>query len=141
MPRNRPKYRRSLRACSLARLALFGLMAMAVGVTVVYVRTQSVARGNEKQAYEREILQLQNDLLSLDQKWVASKERYMIRGQHGVMRLPTETGSVIGMVAAIVGGGVFTIVAGSVAPPMAIFGVGVVVIGIVSSLSGCLSPG
>ena len=65
---------------------------------------ESVHERTEQIADDIEILRLEAELNRLDNQWINQKDRYLIRGQHGTLRVPSHLGAVVSAVVALVGG-------------------------------------
>jgi uncharacterized Zn finger protein (UPF0148 family) len=92
-------------------------------------RTEQIAR-------DVEYLKRQKELEDLDRAWTLERAKYMVRGNDGELSVPSKGSSaVIGSV--VVAFGIFwTITAGALFPPMAIFGVLFVGFAIFAVVSG-----
>jgi DNA-directed RNA polymerase subunit RPC12/RpoP len=84
---------------------------------------EALQKRTEEIADDVEILKLQNELERIDREWQADREKCMIRGKHGSMSEPSPVAGTIGALVAIGFGIFWTIMAGSIAPPMALFGI------------------
>lgn len=73
----------------------------------------------------------QNKVAAIDRQWDREKEQFMIAGKDGRRHLPSETGAVFTGVAFGVVGIIWCIAAFSSGSPMGVFGVVVVIIGVV----------
>ena len=62
---------------------------------------EALAARTESIAEDVELLKLRRQLEELDRKWMADREEYMIRGQHGEMRVPQRISLEYGMVGAL----------------------------------------
>lgn len=95
------------------------------------VFTEALAEINE----DLEQIKRNTALMRLDQEWAASRENYVVRNKHGVSRIPTASGSRMGMIVVIVFGGLWTLLASSLGAPgfFPLFGVFFVAFGIFAS--------
>lgn len=69
-----------------------------------------------------DILRLQNEIALLDQDWEQRSAALMIHGKEGRVTTPDKTSAVISGVFITVFGLIWTLLAGAMFPPMAIFG-------------------
>ncbi|RYD60437.1 MAG: hypothetical protein EOP83_19405 [Verrucomicrobiaceae bacterium] len=93
--------------------------------TVTHTRLlEDIGRTTERMAGKLLVLELQNDLERLDREWENRREGFMVTGKHGHRSLPSQAGSIVGGVIAIVGGIVWmSFAAGMGAPfPFPLFG-------------------
>lgn len=78
---------------------------------------------SERLAENTEMLRLQNELELLDQEWQNESAGLMIRDKHGHQSIPGKTSSAVGAVFIVLFGLFWTIMAGAMFPPMALFGI------------------
>ena len=73
--------------------------------TVTHTRLlEDIGRTTEKMAGNLRVIELQNDLERLDREWESERESFMVTGKNGHRSLPSQTGSVVGGVIAVVFG-------------------------------------
>ena len=107
--------------------------------TVTHTRLlEDIGRTTERMAGNLRVIELQNDLERLDREWENRRESFMVTGKHGHRSLPSEAGSVIGGVIAIVAGIVWMSFAGGMnAPfPFPLFGLLFIGFAIFSIING-----
>jgi hypothetical protein len=91
---------------------------------------EAIQKRTEEIAGEVEILKMQHELERIDREWQSDRESCMIRGKHGRLSEPSPVGGTIALVV-VIGFGIFwTILAGGMFPPMALFGLAFIGIGI-----------
>ena len=93
--------------------------------TVTHTRLlEDIGRTTERMAGNLRVIELQNDLERLDREWENHRESFMVTGKHGHRSLPSQAGSIVGGVVAIVGGIIWmSFAAGMGAPfPFPLFG-------------------
>jgi LSD1 subclass zinc finger protein len=82
---------------------------------------QSLEEKTDRLVETTELLRLENELHRLDRDWDQQAAKLMVRDKNG-SRQPSHTAAAIGGPIAIVFGVIWTIVAGAMFPPMALFG-------------------
>ena len=92
-------------------------------------RTQQIAE-------DVEIIKLQNKLERLDREWMDNRAELMIRGKDGQLRVPDKAGSSVMVALVVAFGVVWTIVAGAMFAPMAIFGLIFIAFAVWGGISG-----
>jgi DNA-directed RNA polymerase subunit RPC12/RpoP len=98
---------------------------------------EALQKRTEEIADDVEILKLQNELERIDREWQSDRERCMIRGKDGSLSEPSPVAGTIGGVVAIGIGIIWIFIAGSMFPPMALFGlafIGIIVFNIFNNL-------
>lgn len=78
---------------------------------------------SERLAENTEMLRLQNELELLDQEWQNESAGLMVRDKHGRESIPGKSSSIVGGIIILVFGLFWTIMAGAIFPPMALFGI------------------
>jgi len=86
------------------------------------------------------VIQMQNDLERLDREWAMSRENLMVSGQNGSRREPSIFGGVFVILIGVIGGGAWTLFAGTMGAPwfFVLFGfffIGVTVVGGIASIN------
>jgi hypothetical protein len=99
---------------------------------------EALQKRTEALADDVEILKLQNELERIDREWQADRESCMIRGKNGAMSEPSPVaGTIVGIF--VIAFGIFwTVMAGCMFPPMALFGlvfIGAAIYGVVNNLN------
>ena len=70
-----------------------------------------------KIAEDLETLKIQNELESLDRQWMLDRDRFKVKGQDGHYSVPSQAGSVVGMILAAAFGVFWTVTAASMGAP------------------------
>lgn len=83
---------------------------------------QSLKEQSAQLAGNTEVLRIQNEISLLDQEWEQRSAALMVSGKHGRVSVPDKTSSIVGGVVIALFGTGWTILAGSMFPPMALFG-------------------
>jgi uncharacterized Zn finger protein (UPF0148 family) len=96
----------------------------------------SIDDRTEKIAKDVEYLKLQSDLEQLDRQWTTDRQQYMIRGKEGQLHVPGSTGGVVATVLVVLFGLVWTMIAGAMFPPMALFGLIFIGFAVFTAVSG-----
>ncbi|WP_338287413.1 hypothetical protein [Luteolibacter sp. LG18] len=74
-------------------------------VTATHTRVlEKLERATDRIAGNLKVIELQNDLERVDREWEARRQSLLVRGQNGGLYEPSAIGSVIGSLAAILGG-------------------------------------
>ena len=81
-------------------------------------------------------LKRKSEIAELDREWELERETFMVTGQNGVKSLPGKTSSGVGMVFVVVFGIFWTMFAGAMFPPMALFGIVFIAVGVIAGLNG-----
>lgn len=89
---------------------------------------------SERLAENTEMLRLQNELELLDQEWRNESAGLMVRDKHGHESIPGKSTSVVGAIVVVVFGLFWTIMAGAMFPPMALFGILFIGFGLYTSM-------
>ena len=84
---------------------------------------QSLRQQTERLADNTEILRLQNEIALLDRDWEQKTAELMVHGKHGRVSVPDKTSAVLGGTVIAIFGLVWTCIAGAMFPPMALFGI------------------
>ncbi|HUQ68404.1 MAG TPA: hypothetical protein VM165_02710 [Planctomycetaceae bacterium] len=96
---------------------------------------QTLKEQSARIADNTDVLRLQNEIALLDQEWERRSADLMIHGKHGRISTPDKTSAVIGGVVITIFGLIWTVFAGAMFPPMAIFGLLFVGFGLWNSVS------
>lgn len=91
---------------------------------------QSLQQQTERLADNTEILRLQNEIALLDREWDQRTAELMVHGKNGRVSVPDKTSAVVGGAFIAVFGLGWTCFAGAMFPPMALFGILFVVLGL-----------
>jgi hypothetical protein len=102
---------------------------------------EAIEAKTDQIAENLETIKIQNELERLDREWLQEREGYMIRGKHGATMLPSRTLGTMMTVFAVAFGLFWTMLAGAMFPPMAIFGVIFIAIAVVSGVRGLHKAG
>jgi hypothetical protein len=99
--------------------------------TVTHSRLlEDIGRTTERMAGNLRVIELQNDLERLYREWEIERESFMVTGKNGHRSLPSQTGSVVGGVIAVVFGIFWTGGAASMGAPFPFPLFGLVFIGV-----------
>ena len=118
--------------------------AKAKYVTCRYCDAQLVVKQADSAAWTEAVEEIRDEvralrrraeLEDLDREWEREREKYLVQGKHGTSE-PSKVGSAAGGIFAAVFGVFWTIFAGAIFPPMAIFGVIFIVVAIFQGVSG-----
>lgn len=93
---------------------------------------QSLQKQTERLAETTEVLRLQNEIALLDREWEQKTADLMVRGKHGRVSVPDKSSAIIGGVFLTLFGLFWTIMAGAMFPPMALFGILFIVFGVMN---------
>lgn len=91
---------------------------------------QSLQQQTERLADNTEILRLQNEIALLDRDWEQKTAELMVHGKHGRVSVPDKTSAVLGGTVIAIFGFIWTCIAGVMFPPMALFGILFVAMGL-----------
>ncbi|MDZ4686680.1 MAG: hypothetical protein SH850_16535 [Planctomycetaceae bacterium] len=94
---------------------------------------QTLKEQSARIADNTDVLRLQNEISLLDQEWERKSAVFMKPGKHGRVSTPDKTSAIAVGLVAIVFGGVWTGVAGTLSLPMALFGLLFIGVGVWSS--------
>jgi LSD1 subclass zinc finger protein len=95
---------------------------------------EALQRRTEEIADDVEILKLQNELERIDREWQIEREKRLVRGKHGTSE-PSIVGSVLLGILCL-GFGLVFVAAGTKAPPLILFGLGGIVVGLFNLIFG-----
>jgi len=105
--------------------------------TVTHTRLlEDIGRTTEKIAGNLRVIELQNDLERLDREWADHRESFMVTGKNGHRSIPTEAGSMIGGVFAVIVGVVVLIATVNIGGPAPLFGLAFIGIAVFSMIHG-----
>ncbi len=93
---------------------------------------QSLQKQTERLADNTDVLRLQNEIAMLDREWDQKSSELMIRGKHGRVSVPDKTSAVVGGIFLTLFGLFWTVMAGAMFPPMALFGILFIIFGVIS---------
>lgn len=96
---------------------------------------QTLKEQSARIAENTDVLRLQNEIALLDQEWNRRSADLMIHGKEGRTSTPDKTSAVVGGVVITVFGLLWTVFAGVMFPPMALFGLLFIGLGLWSSIS------
>lgn len=105
----------------------------------VYSQTlDEIQKRTERIAEDLGAIKLQNELESLDRQWLLDRDRYKVKGQDGHYSVPSQAGSVVGMVLAAAFGVFWTISSASMGAPgfFPLFGIVFIFAAIAGGLAG-----
>ena len=84
----------------------------------VYSQTlDEVEKRTEQIADDLETIKLQNELASLDRQWMLDRDNYRVKGRDGEYSVPSQAGSIVGMILAAGFGLFWTVGAASMKAP------------------------
>lgn len=102
---------------------------------VVFTEVMETLRQHSDQLSKNtEMLRVQNELKLLDQEWEHEVSRLMIRDSKGNQQIPSRMGSVVGGAILIAFGVLWTLFATAAFPPMGLFGLLFLGVGIFSTI-------
>jgi hypothetical protein len=93
---------------------------------------QSLQQQTERLADNTEILRLQNEIALLDREWEQQSAELMVHGKHGRVSTPDKNSAVVGGMFITIFGLFWTCIAGAMFPPMALFGILFIVMGLIN---------
>lgn len=96
-----------------------------------------VEKRTEQIADDVETIKLQNELAALDRQWLLDRDKYKVKGQDDQYSVPSQTGSIVGMIIAAAFGLFWTVMAASMGAPFffPLFGIAFVIFAIVGGIS------
>ncbi|HET6425050.1 MAG TPA: hypothetical protein VFG20_15290 [Planctomycetaceae bacterium] len=83
---------------------------------------QSLQKQTERIADTTDVLRIQNEIALLDREWEQQSAGLMVHGKHGRVSVPDKTSAVVGGTVITLFGLFWTAMAGLMFPPMALFG-------------------
>lgn len=95
---------------------------------------QSLQKQTERLADNTEVLRLQNEIAMLDREWEQKTADLMVRGKHGRVSVPDKTSAIVGGVFLTLFGLFWTVMAGAIFPPMALFGILFIIFGVMNCM-------
>lgn len=96
-----------------------------------------VEKRTEQIADDLETIKLQSELASLDRQWMLDRDKYKVTGSDGEYSVPSQAGSIVGVIV-VAGFGLFwTVTAVSMAAPIffPLFGIVFVILAIIGGIS------
>lgn len=96
-----------------------------------------VEKRTEQIADDLETIKLQNELASLDRQWMLDRDKYRVKGRDGEYSVPSQAGSIVGMILAAGFGLFWTVGAASMGAPFffPLFGIVFVILAIGGGIS------
>lgn len=95
---------------------------------------QSLQQQTERLAETTEVLRLQNEIALLDRDWDQQSAELMVRGKHGRVSVPDKSSAIVGGVFLTLFGLFWTVMAGAMFPPMALFGILFIIFGVMNCM-------
>ncbi len=88
-------------------------------------------------AEDLETIKIQNELESLDRQWMLDRDRFKVKGQDGHYSVPSQAGSMVGMILAAGFGVFWTVTAASMGAPgfFPLFGIMFVIVAIAGGIA------
>ncbi len=94
---------------------------------------KSLQQQTERLADNTDILRIQNEIALLDREWEQQSAALMVRGKHGSVSVPDKSSAVLGGIFIALFGLFWTCLAGAMFPPMALFGILFIAIGLLNA--------